>query len=125
MISSILKLFALSNDDICSLKSRKSTEDIDNIGLKLFKKLKVKFVFYFIINFIFLFFFWYYLSMFCAIYRNTQIHLIKDTIISFGLSLISPFLIYLIPGIFRISALSDPKKNKKYKYQFSSLLQMI
>ena len=125
VLSSILKLLALSNDDICSLKSRKSTEDIDNIGLKLFKKLKVKFVFYFIINFIFLFFFWYYLSMFCAIYRNTQIHLIKDTIISFGLSFISPFLIYLIPGIFRISALSDPKKNKKYKYQFSSLLQMI
>ena len=39
VLSSILKLLALSNDDICSLKSRKSTEDIDNIGLKLFKKL--------------------------------------------------------------------------------------
>ena len=31
VLSSILKLLALSNDDICSLKSRKSTEDIDNI----------------------------------------------------------------------------------------------
>ena len=125
LLNTILKLFSLSSDDICSLKQRKSKNDIKKVGNELFEKLKIKFGIYFFIGFIFLIFFWYYLSMFCAIYRNTQIHLIKDTLISFGLSFIYPFGIYFIPGIFRIPALSDPKKNKKYLYQFSSILQMI
>ena len=125
LLNTILKLLSLSNDDICSLKQRKSKNDIKKVGNELFEKLKIKFCIYFFIGFIFLLFFWYYLSMFCAIYRNTQIHLIKDTLISFGLSFFYPFGIYLIPGIFRIPALSDTKKNKKYLYQFSSILQMI
>ena len=52
--------------------------------------------------------------MFCAIYKNTQIHLLKDTLMSFGLSMISPFVIYLLPGLFRIPALSNIKKNRKF-----------
>ena len=79
----------------------------------------------------FLLIFWYYLSMFCAIYNNTQIHLIKDTLISFELSLLYPLGIYLLPGIFRISALSNRnKKNKKNKakkflFNFSKFLQFF
>ena len=64
-----------------------------------------------------------YVSCFCGIYVNTQIHLIKDAIISFSLSLIYPFGILLIPGIFRISALKAKKKDKKYLYKFSQFLQ--
>ena len=63
--------------------------------------------------------------MFGAIYRNTQIQLIDDTLISFGLSLIYPFLIYLLPGIFRIPSLKREKGYGKYLYNFSKLLQMI
>ena len=63
--------------------------------------------------------------MFCAIYRNTQLHLIKDTLLSFGLSLLYPFGIYLLPGIFRIPALSNRKSKESYVYNFSVILQMI
>ncbi len=63
--------------------------------------------------------------MFCAIYKNTQIHLLSDTLLSFGLSLISPFIIYLAPGIFRIPALSAPNKNRKCLYKFSKILQIF
>ena len=63
--------------------------------------------------------------MFCAIYRNTQTHLIKDTLISFGLSLLYPFLFYLIPGFFRIPSLSKEKNKRNYLYIVSKLLQMI
>ncbi len=63
--------------------------------------------------------------MFCAIYVNTQIHLIKDTIISFVLSIISPFFIYLIPGFFRIPTLGKRKMQREYLYNFSKFLQMI
>ena len=63
--------------------------------------------------------------MFGAIYRNTQLHLLKDTLMSFALSLIYPFGIYLLPGIFRIPALSDPKKESELLYNFSKILQML
>ena len=61
--------------------------------------------------------------MFGAIFRNTQYHLLKDTMISFGLSLLYPFGIYLLPGLFRIPSLSDPKKKRKCLYNFSKILQ--
>ncbi len=63
--------------------------------------------------------------MFCAIYDQTQNHLIKDTSISFGLSLIYPFGIYLIPGFFRIPSLADPKNKKECLYKFSRILQIL
>ena len=63
--------------------------------------------------------------MFGAIYNNTQIHLLNDTLISFGLSLIYPFGIYLIPGIFRIPAINRVNNGGKYLYNFSKVLQMF
>ena len=124
VLNTIFKLLALSNDGVLELKHEKSKNK--NIKIKdLFKKLRIKFILYFIISFILLLLFWYYLSMFGAIYRNTQIQLIDDTLISFGLSLIYPFLIYLLPGIFRIPSLKREKGNGKYLYNFSKLLQMI
>ena len=72
-----------------------------------------------------LLFFWYYLACFSAIYKNTQIHLIKDTLISLGISLLYPFGLYLLPGFFRISALSDKGNEKECLYNLSKLAQMI
>ena len=86
-------------------------------------KLLIKFILYFIISSLFLLFFWYYLSMFGVIYRNTQLHLLKDTLMSFGLSLIIPFLYYLLPGIFRIYSLSNTNKKRECLYKFSKFVQ--
>ena len=63
--------------------------------------------------------------MFGAIYKNTQYHLLKDILINFGLSLVYPFGIYLLAGFFRIPAISNSKKNKKYLYRFSKFLQFF
>ena len=121
----LLNLLALSEGNIIEYKKNKNSKDLSKRTKELNKKLDIKFILYFIISFLLLFFFWYYLSMFCAIYRNTQYHLIKDTLISFGLSLIYPFGIYLIPGIFRIPALSNPKNKRKFLYNLSLLFQML
>ena len=56
--------------------------------------------------------------MFCVIYKNTQIHLLKDTLMSLGFSFIIPFIYYLLPGLFRVPALSN-KKIKKNVYIIS------
>ena len=63
--------------------------------------------------------------MFGAIYRNTQLHLLKDTLISFTLSFIYPIFIYLLPGLFRIPSLLSEKKDKKCFYKFSKILQIF
>ena len=63
--------------------------------------------------------------MFGVIYRNTQFHLLKDTLISFGLSLIIPFLYYLLPGIFRIYSLYNTNIKRECLYNFSRILQSI
>ena len=128
VLNILLKVFALSEDGILQFKKNKKIDGLDKRKIDLDKKLHIKFILFFIISTIFLLFFWYYLSMFCAIYRNTQIHLIKDTLISFGLSLLYPFGIYLLPGICRIPSLSHKyKRNKKCSllYQISKILQMI
>ena len=121
----LLKKLSLSNDAITDFKNDKKEKDINERRMKLNSRLKIKFVFYFIISFILLIFFWYYISMFCAVYRNTQILLLKDTFISFGLSLFYPFIIFLIPGLFRIPALADPQKKSECKYKFSKIFHLL
>ena len=125
VLNIILKLLALSEGDIIKFKKNKNKADLYGRQKKLKKKINIKFFLYFIIGIIFNLFFWYYLSMFCAVYRNTQYHLIKDTLISFGLSLIYPFGIYLLPPIFRIPALSNPKNKRSYLYNLSKIFQIF
>ena len=121
----LLKLFALSEGDILDYKNDKSKQNLVKRTNKLITKLNIKFILYFIISFLFLLFFWYYLSIFGAVYKNTQYFLIKDTLISFVLSLIYPLVIYLLPGLFQIPSLSNPKNDKSCLFNFSQLFHFI
>ena len=125
IINFLFNLLALSEGQILEFKKNKEKSDLIQRSKDLNKKLNIKFILYFIISFLFLMFFWYYLSMFSAIYRKTQYHLLKDTLISFGLSIIYPFGIYLLPAIFRTLALSNGEKNRNYLYNFSKLFQIF
>ena len=125
VLNILLNFLALSESNILKLKKNKEKKNLNKRITELNNKLSIKFILYFILSFILLLLFWYYLCMFCAIYRNTQKHLIKDTLISFGLSLVYPFGIYLIPGIFRIPSLSNPLKKRKCLFNISQLFQMI
>ena len=100
-----------------------------NIALKKSKDIErcitIKFILFFILCNFLLIFFWYFISCFCAVYTNTQMILIKDTLISFTISMIYPFGINLIPGIFRMPALRAVNKDKKCLYKISRLLALI
>ena len=124
-INILLKMLALSEKLILKFKSQKEKNNLKGRISKLNRTLKIKFLVYFILSSIFLLFFWYYISMFCSIYVNTQMHLIKDTLISFFLSMTYPFGICLLPGIFRIPALSHPKNKRYYLYTVSIIIQFI
>ena len=129
LISMILNVplasLGLPNEIIITFKLNQIRNGINKRRAKLINCIKLKFVFYFIISSIFLLFFWYYISMFGVIYKNTQYHLLKDTLISIGLSFLYPFVIYLFPGLFRIPSLSNPKNKRKCLYNFSKLMQSL
>ena len=130
VLNNLLKFLALSQSALIELKKKKKAENINEEGKEVKNQLKKKFIIYFIFSTIVTLFLWYYLAMFCAVYNNTQIHLISDTLISFGLSLIYPFGIYLLPGLFRIPALRIKNKRKKknkrnYLFTISKVLQLL
>ena len=118
----IIDILALSEESVLALKKEKISKNIMNNAKKLSIILQIKFLYFFIFCFLFLLLFWYYITCFCAVYKNTQYHLIKDTLIGFVISLLNPFIFKLIPGLFRIYGL----KNKNYIfYKFSKILGMI
>ena len=123
VINVILKQLSLSERNILSLKQEKDVKQLINYSKKIKACILIKFIIFIFLNLSFLLFFWYFISCFCAVYKNTQIILIKDTIVSFGLSMLYPFGLNLLPGIFRIPSLRE--KDKKCLYQFSTLVALI
>ena len=123
VINLIVKTLSLTESKVLELKKEKDEEMLNKKGLTLVKKLKLKFILFYIITSIFLIFFWIYLSCFCAVYVNTQYHLIKDSLVSFSLSLVYPFALNLIPIFIRIPAIK--KRNKECMYKISKAFQMI
>ena len=75
-----------------------------------------------LLSLILMIFFWYFISAFCAVYKNTQMILIKDTLISFSLSMIYPFGLNLFPGFFRLPALSAAKHDKECIYKTGRMI---
>ena len=125
VLNSIMRALSLTEKNILEIKHEKKKQNLIERSAKKLKCILIKTICFFVLTFSFLLFSWYYISCFCAVYKNTQLHLIKDTLISFGLSMLYPLGIYLLPGIFRIPALRAPKKDKKLMYKFSKIIQLI
>ena len=124
IISSIINyiggILALSDKSIIELKNDEKPIQEEKLE-KVKKCLKIKFLTFFIICFILIIFFWYYIACFCSVYKNTQLHLLIDTLISFGITLIYPFISSLFPAVLRIIILHKPE----YLYKFSRFIQYI
>ena len=127
IVKSIIKFLSLSEEKVVELKEekRKNAKNFNEKIERMYKTLKIKFILFFIITFIILFFFWFYITCFCGIYKYTQIHLIKDSLSSFTMSLVYPFCTFLLPGIFRKFALGSEKMDRKFVYKLSQLLENL
>ena len=124
-IIALIQTLALTDSYLINLKHYKDKRSVINKEKEVKKILIIKFVLFFFVCLILLIIFWFYLACFCSVYKNTQLHLIKDTLISFGTSMIYPLFIYLVPGIFRIIAINSKKRNKECMFKFSKLLQLL
>jgi uncharacterized protein YqhQ len=105
----LVRFLALSEDEIIKLKKEKNFAEMNEKLPKIKKCLTIKFILFFISSIIFLAVFWYYLSCFGAIYKNTQIYLLKETLTNFSLSITYSFIIYFIPCILRFLILKRPE----------------
>ena len=120
ILYSSIKYIILSEGNILEIKNYKKNVIIINKNKRC---LNIKYNCYFSFGFIFLCFSWYYLSSFCAVYKNSQKVLIKNTLISLVISFIYPIIINLIPPIFRTISLNS--KDKEPLYKISKVIQII
>ena len=79
------------------------------------------FYFYFYIVFILLDV----VTAFCAIYVNTQIAFIKDSLLSSVLGFFTPFIIYLFPCLFRLISLKCKCCNLSFMYTLSEIIPLF
>ena len=126
-ITFFVKLLALSNNSIIRLKNIKNNNRKKALknSIKLINQLYFKFNIYNLISIILLVLFWYLISAFCSVYNNSQLLLFESTLFSFGLSLIYPFALNLLPGIFRISALRAKDKDSNKLHLFANFISVI
>ena len=118
----IIRYLSLSERIILEIKNEEDSVKLAELEQKSKRNLIIRYIIFYILSLIFLIVFWYYLSSFCALYRNTQSFLIKNTIISFGISLIFPLIYNLFPSAIRIHSF---KEKNECLYKFSSVLQIF
>jgi hypothetical protein len=122
LINNLLKFISLSNKQIIRLTKEKNAKKEEKILFEIIKTLKIKLIIFFILIFIFSIIFWYYVTAFCSVYINTQKHLITNTFLSFGESMLYPFAFCLITAILRKIAL---KYQLKYVFVISNIFQKL
>ena len=121
----ILKILSLSQNDLIKIKKESDRSKAKKMAADSKKCLTIKLYIFFIIGVCLIIFCWYYTTAFAAVYPNTQMHLIKDTLISFGISMIYPFVINIMPGLFRIPSLKAKNKDQKCLYTTSKILAFL
>ena len=125
VINMILKALSLSEKNILQIKEISDLKVAKEKSKEIECCLKIKFIIFFILGLCLMIFFWYFITLFCAVYNNTQIILIRDTIISFSVSLLYPFGLNLLPGIFRMHALKAKNKDKEYIYKIGMIIALL
>ena len=90
--------------------------------IKILKSIKLKLILFFCFTFIILVFYWYIVTSFCAVYQKTQIIFLKDSLFSFILDLIYPFILYLFPSALRLLSF---KLKKLWIYKLSDIIPLF
>ena len=125
IFNTIFKRLSLSEKQLLSIKKERNINKAKEMASKTRKNIRIRIIVFYIIGLLFMIFFWYFISCFCAVYKNTQIILIKDTLLSFMISMLYPFGINLFPGMFRIPSLRRKEKDKKILYNIGKILSFL
>ena len=113
----------LTDKSIYEIKCQPNLMKANELKEKTLKEIIIKFSIFFGLNLSLLVIFWYYLTCWNAVYENTKLYLIKNTLISFALSFIYPFIINILPVIFRQQSLK--KNGNGCLYKASKITQIL
>ena len=121
--TSLLGMLSNSKNELMNI-IRNRTYKIDyllQVNIKL-KKLRNKLIIYYIFLFVLGIFFLYYVSAFCAVYRNSQKYWFIGCLESFLIDSMSSIIICIFLAIFRYVYL---KKRLKYLYKLVKLINIL
>ena len=113
----ILCYLSLTDKHVYQIKAIKDLKSNTQNVFNIIRCITIKLIGFYSFTFILFSFYWYLISSFCAVYQNTQSIFIKDSISSFILGLLYPFILYLFPTILRVLSLKD-KVKKRFKCIF-------
>ena len=125
VLSTVIKYIFLSERNLLEIKKESNFIKAKEKTEKIKRVIIIKYIIFFIVGVMMLTFFWYYLSSFGAVYQNSQVYLIKNTFMSFLISLLYPFIINIFPTILRINSLKNANNCKENLFTFSKFIQMI
>ena len=120
----LIKYFSLSERNLLSFKYGTQSREASKSANEVRRCLFIKYIVFYITGIVFLIAFWYYLSSFAAVYQNSQIYPFINTLMSILISLLYPFIINLIPGLFRLRSLNK-NRNIEFLYKIAQFLQYI
>ena len=121
----IIKLILLSDSNIIELKRHKNLMQAQNSLSSIRRKLIIKYIIFYIIGILFHLFFWLALSSFSTMYTNTQVFVLENALIAYGISLIYPFIFNIIPCVLRICSLKGEEKSHSIMFNISKVLQVL
>ncbi len=124
IITIFIKIIFLSDSNIIEIKKQKKLGHGYEAISSIRRKLVIKYIMFYIIGIVFHLFFWYCLSSFSTVYTNTQVFVLENALLAFGISMIYPFIFNIIPSALRICSLGS-KKNHNTMYNISKFLQML
>ena len=127
-IKNLLLLVTFPENDILEIKKIEiENNDKRNQEVQEIKTIvMIRCYIYFFANIIILGLIWIYISSFFMIFQNTQIYVIRNTLISFGISMIIPFILYLVPTFIKKLAIKGDGSQGRYcLYILATILQVL
>ena len=121
----IIQYLFLSDRFLIKIKKQKTLSLSNELSKKVKKDLYLRYILFFIFSFILFIFLWILLSSFSAVYQNTQIILLYNTLISFAINNIYSLAFYVIPSFIRIKSLNSKNKDKRAMFKISKYLEML
>ena len=123
-ISQLIEIFlcylSLTDKHYYQVKESKKISKRSLTGIM--KCIQIKIAFFYVFTSLMFIFYWYLICCFCAVYQNTQVAFIKDSLLSFALGIVIPFGVYLIPSLLRIISLKMKKNNMECLYNLSGMI---
>ena len=118
----IVRFVSLNEREAAKINSAKNPEDRKKLSKRLIKIMKIKLYILFAISAILIGICWYYVSAFCAVFKNSQSHYFVNLLVAFIVCNIWPCVTSLIPPIFRKKALDSASE---CMYTFSQIISYI